>query len=355
MEDPAHQDVAEIKKAGERAALLTRQLLAFSRRQVLQPKSLDLNRVVENLGKMLHRLLGEDIELSIVPDPSLWLVMADPGQLGQVILNLAVNARDAMPRGGRLVLKTANVKLDEAYAAVHDQVQPGPHVLLSVSDTGCGMDAVTRSRIFEPFFTTKELGKGTGLGLSTVYGIIRQSGGHIWVYSEPGQGTTFKIYLPRFAAGAAVLQEEPAPAPYLKGQETILLVEDETLVRQIARRILESHGYSVLEAKDGQEALRLQEEHPSPIHLMLTDLVMPGFGGQELASRLAARCPSLKVLFMSGYAESGILDKELASRGDVYLQKPFEAHALVRKVRELLDAPGSPPPSPDPLSQPLPG
>jgi two-component system cell cycle sensor histidine kinase/response regulator CckA len=264
VEDPAHQDVTEIKKAGERAALLTRQLLAFSRRQVLQPKSLNLNRVVENLGKMLHRLLGEDIELSIVPEANLWQVMADPGQLGQVILNLAVNARDAMPRGGRLVLKTANLDLDEAYAAVHDQVQPGPHVLLSVSDTGCGMDAATRCRIFEPFFTTKELGKGTGLGLSTVYGIIRQSGGHIWVYSEPGQGTTFKIYLPRFAADPAVLQEEPAPAPYLRGQETILLVEDEDLVRQIARRILESHGYSVLEAKDGQEALRPSGRPPRP-------------------------------------------------------------------------------------------
>jgi two-component system cell cycle sensor histidine kinase/response regulator CckA len=354
VEDPAHQDVAEIKKAGERAALLTRQLLAFSRRQVLQPKSLNLNRVVENLGKMLHRLLGEDIELSIVAEPSLWRVMADPGQLGQVILNLAVNARDAMPRGGRLVLKTANVDLDEAYAAVHDQVQSGPHVLLSVSDTGCGMDAATRSRIFEPFFTTKELGKGTGLGLSTVYGIIRQSGGHIWVYSEPGQGTTFKIYLPRLAADSAALQEDPAPGPYLRGQETILLVEDEDLVRQIARRILESHGYSVLEAKDGREALRLQEEHPGPIHLVLTDLVMPGFGGQELAGRLAARCPNLKVLFMSGYAESGILDKELAVRGEVYLQKPFEAHALIRKVRELLDAPASQLPPPATLPHPLP-
>jgi two-component system cell cycle sensor histidine kinase/response regulator CckA len=353
-EDPAHQDVAEIKKAGERAALLTRQLLAFSRRQVLQPKSLNLNQVVDNLGKMLHRLLGEDIELSIIPEAGLWRVMADPGQLGQVILNLAVNARDAMPRGGRLILKTANVELDEAYAAVHDQVQPGPHVVLSVSDTGCGMDAATRSRIFEPFFTTKELGKGTGLGLSTVYGIIRQSGGHIWVYSEPGQGTTFKIYLPRFAADSAVVQEEPAPGPDLRGQETILLVEDEDLVRQIARRILESHGYRVLEAKDGQDALRLQTKTPGPIHLMLTDLVMPGCGGQELARRLTARCPDLKVLFMSGYAESGLLDKELADRGEVYLQKPFEALALIKKVRELLDAPASQlPPAASP-PQPLP-
>ncbi len=336
--DPAHQDVAEIKKAGERAALLTRQLLAFSRRQVLQPKSLDLNQVMENLGKMLKRVIGEDIELSIIPGSGLGQVMADPGQIEQVILNLTVNARDAMPQGGRLVIKTSNVDLDEAYAAIHAQVQPGPYVLLSVTDTGCGMDTATQAHIFEPFFTTKEVGKGTGLGLSTVYGIIRQSGGHIWVYSEPGQGTTFKIYLPRLEAGALAPREPQASDSSLQGRETILLVEDDQLVRQIARRILQSHGYTVLEARNGNEALQILKQQRGPIDLMLTDLVMPGLNGRELASRLTSRYPEMKVLFMSGYADNGVMDKNMAGPGLVYIQKPFEAHALARKVRELLDS-----------------
>ncbi len=338
-DDPAHQDVAEIKKAGERAALLTRQLLAFSRRQVLRPKSLDLNQVMENLGKMLKRVIGEDIELSILPGANLGQVMADPGQIEQVILNLTVNARDAMPQGGKLIIKTADVDLDEAYAAIHAQVEPGPYVLLAVTDTGCGMDEPTRSHIFEPFFTTKEVGKGTGLGLSTVYGIIRQSGGHIWVYSESGQGTTFKIYLPRIGAGKAVPSRDRVSRASLRGHETILLVEDEDLVRQIARRILQSHGYTVLEARDGNEALQIYERHEGHIHLMLTDLVMPGLGGLELAHRLASRYPGMRVLFMSGYADNGIMDKDMQDQGLVYLQKPFEAHALTRKVREALDAP----------------
>jgi two-component system, cell cycle sensor histidine kinase and response regulator CckA len=352
--DPTRQDVAEIKKAGERAALLTRQLLAFSRRQVLQPKSLDLNQVLENLGKMLKRVMGEDIELSIVPGPELGRVMADPGQIEQVIMNLAVNARDAMPQGGKLVIKTGNVDLDEAYAALHTQVQPGPQVLLAVTDTGCGMDAATRSQIFEPFFTTKELGKGTGLGLSTVYGIIRQSGGHIWVYSEPGQGTTFKIYLPRVTAALPAPEEARFCDDSLEGRETILLVEDEDLVRQVARRILQSHGYVVLEAGNGHEALQVQAQHQGPIHLVLTDLVMPGLGGQELANRLTSRCPAIKVLFMSGYAEDGIMDKNLAAPGLVYIQKPFEAYALTRKVREFLDASPSQAPAAAILPRPLP-
>jgi two-component system cell cycle sensor histidine kinase/response regulator CckA len=354
-EDPALQDVAEIKQAGERASHLTRQLLAFSRRQVLQPKSLNLNQVVENLGKMLMRVIGEDIELSILPGSDLGRVMADPGQIEQVILNLTVNARDAMPRGGQLIIKTANVDLDENYAAVHAQVQPGPYVLLSVSDTGCGMDAATRSHIFEPFFTTKETGKGTGLGLSTVYGIIRQSGGYIWVYSEPGQGTTFKIYLPRGAAAAApLLLEHQTPETSRQGYETILLVEDEGLVRQVARRILKSSGYTVLEARNGKEALHIYEQHPGPIHLMLTDLVMPDLNGRELANQLASRHPEMKVIFMSGYADNGIMDKNLSAPGVVYIQKPFEAHVLTRKVRELLDAPLArvPPPTAPPTPYP---
>ncbi len=335
---PTHQDVGEIKKAGEQAALLTRQLLAFSRRQVLQPKSLHLNRVVENLGKMLKRVIGEDIELSIVPGANLGRVMADPGQIEQVILNLAVNARDAMPQGGRLTIETAKVDLDEAYAGLHVQVQPGNYVLLSVTDTGCGMDAETRTHIFEPFFTTKELGKGTGLGLSMVYGIVRQSGGHIWVYSEPGQGTTFKIYLPRVEVQVPSSQGVQAPEVSCDGGETILLVEDEDLVRQIARRILQKHGYTILEARDGNEALHLLEEHQGPVDLMLTDLVMPGLGGLELARRLITRRPNLKVLFMSGYAENGIADKAPSGQELAYIQKPFAAQVLAREVRKVLDA-----------------
>jgi two-component system, cell cycle sensor histidine kinase and response regulator CckA len=335
---PYRHDIEEIRKAGERAALLTRQLMAFSRRQVLHPIALDLNQVVDNLGKMTKRVIGEDIDLEIVPGPDLGMVMADPGQIEQVILNLAINARDAMPHGGRLSIRTSNTYLDQDYVLGHaDQMQPGPFVLLEVEDTGCGMDTATRSHIFEPFYTTKELGKGTGLGLSTVYGIISQSGGNISVSSEPGRGTAFKIYLPRSDALAGAGTAAEAAMPALQGQETILLVEDENLVRAITRRILGRLGYRVMEARDGREALEISAKHEGPIHLLLTDLVMPGMSGQELADRLASGQQHLKVLFMSGYAENSLAGgHELAKPGRGYIQKPFEAQSLAAKVRELL-------------------
>ena len=291
--------VAEIARAGQRAAALTYQLLAFSRRQVLTPEVLDLNAVAADSEKLLRRLIGEDIELVTVLRPALGSVRVDPGQLQQVILNLAVNARDAMPQGGTLTIETAKAELDEAYARDHPGVEPGQYVMLAVSDTGCGMDAATRSRIFEPFFTTKEPGKGTGLGLATVYGIVKQSGGHVWVYSEPGLGTTFKIYLPRVAAAAEAPARPSLPEPAPGGSETIRLVEDEDQVRALVRGVLEEAGYRVLVAGRGDEALRVAAEHVGPLDLLLTDVVMPGMSGRELAARLSGRRADLRVLYMS--------------------------------------------------------
>lgn len=336
VRDSTHQDAMEIKKAGERAALLTRQLLAFSRRQVLQPKSLQLNLVVENLAKMLKRLIGEDIGLEIISGPDLEWVMVDPGQIEQVILNLTVNARDAMPQGGKLTIQTANVELDEAYTQDHAEVRPGPYVLLAVTDTGCGMDAATRSHIFEPFFTTKEVGKGTGLGLSMVYGIVHQSNGHIWVYSEPGRGATFKIYLPRVTAETECALPGRVAEATPQGHETILLVEDDDGVRQIAGRILRRSGYQVLEARDGGQALQICREHQGDIHLVLTDLVMPGINGRDLVLRLASLRPGIKVVFMSGYAEDYVFEQDGLDMGLEFIQKPFEAQVLTRKIWELL-------------------
>lgn len=336
VQDPTHQDAMEIKKAGEQAALLTRQLLAFSRRQVLQPKSLQLNLVVENLAKMLKRLLGEDIGLEIISGPDLGRVMVDPGQIEQVILNLTVNARDAMPQGGKLTIRTANVTLDEAYTQNHAEVRPGRYVLLAVTDTGCGMDAATRCHIFEPFFTTKEMGQGTGLGLSMVYGIVHQSNGHIWVYSEPGQGSTFKIYLPRVAAATESAFPGRVAEATPQGHETILLVEDDDGVRQIAGRILRRNGYQVLEAQEGGQALQICGEHRGDIHLVLTDLVMPGINGRDLVLRLASLRPGIKVVFMSGYAEDYIFDQDGLDVGLGFIQKPFEAQVLTRKIWEHL-------------------
>jgi two-component system cell cycle sensor histidine kinase/response regulator CckA len=337
LQDPVRHDVKHILAAAEQAASLTRQLLAFSRKQVLQPQRLDLNQVVDNLDKMLRRIIGEDIELVTVLGPELGTVMADPGQIEQVIMNLAVNARDAMPQGGKLTIETANADLDEAYSQRRVEVQPGPYVMLAVSDTGVGLDQESQARIFEPFFTTKELGKGTGLGLSTVYGIIKQSGGHIWVYSEPGDGTTFKIYLPRLEAPGESAEVSQAPGKCEWGSETILLVEDEELVRRVTARILARHGYNVLESASGCEALAVSREHPGPIHLMLTDAVMPGMSGQELAEKVKSQRPEMKVLYMSGYTENaivhhGVLDPEIA-----FIQKPFKYNTLARKVRAMLD------------------
>jgi two-component system, cell cycle sensor histidine kinase and response regulator CckA len=337
--DPLRQDVAEIKKAGERGALLTRQLLAFSRRQILQPKLLDLNLVLENMGNILKRVIGEDIELSLQAGRNLGRVMADPGQIEQVVMNLAVNARDAMPQGGKLTLETANITLDAAYVRLHAKVQPGAYVMLAVTDNGCGMSAETRRCIFEPFFTTKEVGKGTGLGLSTVYGIITQSGGYIWVYSEPGRGATFKIYLPQDEAAQDAAMPGQLTIDSHRGQETVLLVEDEDVVRQIAQRILQRSGYTVLAARNGQEALKVCAQHPDLIHLLLTDLVMPNMNGMELAKQAAVLRPSLKVLFMSGYAENAVVNHIAGDQGAVYIQKPFEAQILTRRIRQLLDSP----------------
>lgn len=328
-----------IQMAAERAARLTRQLLAFSRQQVLAAQTLDLGELVGNLADMLSRLVGEDIALKVacVPDPR--PVFADPGQVEQVLMNLVVNARDAMPEGGTLTLEVQNVDLDAEYAAAHPEIAAGPHVMLAVSDTGTGMDAATRERVFEPFFTTKPTGKGTGLGLATVFGIVKQSGGHIWVYSEPGLGTTFKVYLPEATQGSA-----PSPRPNEEmgdpdrgGSETILLVEDEDPVRQVARDCLTRAGYQVLAVKNGQEAIALLARAHSPVDLLLTDVIMPGMNGRLVSELAQSIQPGLRVLFMSGYTDDAILRHGVLKEGVAFLEKPFMPSTLRRKVREALD------------------
>ena len=336
VDEGARSKIGEIKKAAERAASLTRQLLAFSRKQVLEPKVIDLTETVADMDKMLKRLIGEDIQLVTLLDPRLGRVNVDPGQIEQVLMNLCVNARDAMPEGGKLTVETKSVYLDAAYARSHDSVRPGWYVMLAVSDTGHGMDAETRERIFEPFFTTKEQGKGTGLGLSTVYGIVKQSGGNIWVYSEVGHGTTFKVYLP--VVESQVSAEAEAPAPQVqRGSETILLVEDEEAVRVLLQDILEAEGYTVLVAPNGHEALHACEQRGGPIHLLLTDVVMPGMSGRELVERLTERCAAAKVLYMSGYTDDAVVRHGVLDEGVNFLQKPFTPDAVLRKVRETLD------------------
>jgi PAS domain S-box-containing protein len=335
-EDPRRDQLSEILRAGERAASLTRQLLAFSRQQVMEPRVLDLNSVVADLQKMLGRLIGEDVELVTALKPKLGHVKVDPGQIEQVIMNLAVNARDAMPEGGKLFIETSDVEIDENYARSHTSMIPGKYVMVAVSDTGCGMDPETQAHIFEPFFTTKEKGRGTGLGLATVYGIVKQSGGFIWVYSEPGQGSTFKIYFPVVSedvskAKAAKVRTKPA-----KGSETLLIVEDEEAVRALVCETLQSKGYKILEAQGAEHALKISEQHTKPIHLLLTDVVMPQIGGKELAKRLSSLHPETKVLYMSGYTDDAIVRHGILERGTSFLQKPFAPDALVRKVREVL-------------------
>ncbi|HLY60848.1 MAG TPA: response regulator [Terriglobia bacterium] len=329
--------VMEIVAAGRRAESLTRQLLAFSRQQVLAPVLLDLNAAVKNMDKMLRRLIGEDVDLVTVASEGLWNVKADPGQIEQVIMNLAVNARDAMPKGGKLTIETANVDLDESYSRAHALAKPGPHVMIAVSDTGEGMTAQTQSRIFEPFFTTKGPAQGTGLGLSTVFGIVKQSKGHIWVYSELGAGTTFKIYLPR--VDEALVQVEPVLAqPDLRpGSETVLLVEDEEAVRILVRRVLESSGYHVLEARHGAEALVICDEHKDPIQMLMTDVIMPEMSGRQLADRLSPHRPEMKVLYMSGYTDNAVTHRGILEPGTNFLQKPFTPVNVLRKVRAVLD------------------
>jgi PAS domain S-box-containing protein len=333
LEAVVRRDLELIHRTADRAASLTRQLLAFSRKQVLQPKVLDVNTVVANMGRMLRRVIGEDVDLVVVARPGLARVNADPGQLEQVILNLAVNARDAMPGGGRLTIETADVELDDDYRKRHPVVAPGRHIMLAVTDTGVGMDATVRERIFEPFFTTKEVGKGTGLGLSTVYGIVKQSGGTIWVYSEPGHGTTFKIYLPSVNE---VPETEAAPIPPRGGSETVLLCEDEPDLRELTREVLEEYGYRVIEARDGKEALEVAKGFGERIDLLLTDVVMPRMNGSELAATLT-RERGVRVLYMSGYTETSMV-RGAAAPGAGFLQKPFSPVVLARAVRELLDA-----------------
>jgi PAS domain S-box-containing protein len=334
---PLRRNLLEIKKAGERAATLTRQLLAFSRKQMLQPKVLDLNSVVADMFKMLQRLIGEDIDLLSSVDYTLGQIKADPGQLQQVLMNLCVNARDAMPHGGKLTIKTSNIYVDKEYSQRHVSIQPGDYVLLSVSDTGSGMDAETQARIFEPFFTTKEQGKGTGLGLSTVYGIVKQSGGNIWVYSEVGGGTTFKIYLPRFDKVIEAEPERVTSEADSAGTETILLVEDEEVVRNLTSEALRESGYNILEAKDTQHAIALCREFEGEIHLMLSDVVMPVMSGRVLAEVVAPIRPNMRVLYMSGYTDDHIVHHGVLEEGMNFLEKPFTAELLARKVRSVLD------------------
>jgi two-component system, cell cycle sensor histidine kinase and response regulator CckA len=334
---PMRDDVDEISKAAQRAASLTRQLLAFSRQQVMEPKVLDLNDLIIGMDKMLKRLLGADVDLVSLPGSALGRVRADPGAIEQVIMNLAVNARDAMPTGGKLTIETGNVMLDEGFAREHPGVTAGPHVMLAVTDSGCGMDAATKSRIFEPFFTTKEKGKGTGLGLSMVFGIVKQSGGTVWVYSELGRGTTFKVYLPRIDAAADSLRPELLPES-VGGRETILLVDDDDQVRAVTRAILQRSGYQVIDARDAGDALEHASRHAGNIDLLLTDVVMPKMSGPELAKRVAEVRPGTKLLCMSGYTDDSVVRHGVLEGHVAYLQKPITPEALVIRVRQVLES-----------------
>jgi PAS domain S-box-containing protein len=336
-DEQAHGRLDQIMNAADRAARLTRQLLAFSRKQVMQPRVLDLNAVVGDVEKMLQRVVGEDVAIETVAGAGLGAVKADPGQIEQVIMNLVINARDAMPHGGRLTIETANAELDETYAATHPSARPGRYVVLAVSDTGVGMDAETQRHIFEPFFTTKPMDKGTGLGLATVYGIVKQSGGSIWVYSEVGRGTTFKIYLPRVDEPVAARRHAATAAPVPRGSEVVLVVEDEDDLRKLVREILENAGYAVLEARHGAEALRLAEQHTGEIALVVTDVVMPGMSGPELVERLGRVRPASKVLYMSGYPDGAISRGGVLEAGAPLIEKPFTSHGLASRLRQILD------------------
>jgi PAS domain S-box-containing protein len=334
----------EIEKAGQRAASLTRQLLAFSRQQVLAPAVLSLNSLISEMEKMLPRLIGEDIEIVMALDPAIGSVKADQGQLEQVIMNLAVNARDAMPDGGKVVITTTNVSLDEAWTRLHPGSKVGDYVMLAVADTGTGIDSETLAHVFEPFFTTKERGKGTGLGLATVYGVVKQSGGYVWVESAPGKGASFQIYLPRIEEPVSVVEHVAPIVEAFRGAETILLVEDADALRKLTHMLLEQHGYRVLVAANGAAALQLVEEKPESINLLLTDVIMPGLNGRALAERLLLRQPGLKVLYMSGYTDDAIVDHGVLGAGTHLLHKPFSEDNLIHKVREVLDAESVAPP-----------
>ncbi len=337
--DPNRHSAEQIMKAGECAAALTRQLLAFSRRQVLQPKVFELNKLVVSLSTMLQRLIGEDVELRLVLPPGAGRVSADPGQIEQVLMNLAVNARDAMPKGGILTIETANRQLDQSYAGRHIAVKPGPYIQLSVSDTGTGMDQATQAHLFEPFFTTKRPGRGTGLGLSIVFGIVKQSGGSVEVYSEPGCGTSVKVYLPSIGQQAFTEAANPRKKT-ARGSETILLAEDDEMVRTLVRQALEREGYNVLDSADPVEARRIADHHKGAIQLLIADVVMPKLSGRELAEQITHRRPDLKVLYMSGYTENAVLNSGILHQDVAFLQKPFTPEALTGKVREVLEPNG---------------
>lgn len=336
---PLREDVMEIQKAAKRGSALTGQLLAFTRKRESQLRVLRLNDVVNDVVGMLGRLVGQSVELDVRLDPALGCVKANPSQVEQILMNLVVNARDAMPEGGRISIETANVELDEAYAATHRSAEPGPHVMIAVSDTGIGMDEEIRSRIFEPFFTTKAPGTGTGLGLSTVYSIVKQSGGNIWIYSTPGLGTTFKVHLPRVSEAGEPLVARPAPAELLGGSETVLVVDDEEALRLLVGQVLERSGYRVLAAGEGAAALNRAGEHDGPIHLLVTDLILPGLTGLDLAERLAISRPDMKVLYISGHSDLGVVRPGAIEPGLAFLQKPFTPSALLGKVRHVLDQP----------------
>lgn len=338
VDSPLRRNIEEIKNAGLRAAELTSQLLAFSRKQVLKPSVISLNSVVSNIENMIRRLIREDVELRTVLDPELGNVLADPGQIEQVIINLAINARDAMPKGGKLIIETSNVYLGDDYADQHLSVSPGKFVRITVSDTGVGMDANTQSRIFEPFFTTKEVGKGTGLGLATVYGIVKQSGGTIMVYSEPGHGTAFKIYLPCVDEAVETPRWSWEREGGYFGTETVLLVEDDDAVRRFVSHVLENYGYTVLEASNGPDALALCQNYSEPVHLLISDMILPKMRGTELRESVVEMLPDIKVLFMSGYTDQAIADRGMIDADTAFIEKPFTPDALSRKVREVLES-----------------
>jgi two-component system cell cycle sensor histidine kinase/response regulator CckA len=335
--DPSRELVRGMVHAGDRAAALTRQLLAFSRKAIVEPRALNLKDVVADTDSLLRRVIGEDIDLVTLSDPEVGSVKADPGQITQLLLNLAVNARDAMPTGGRLTIEIRNVYVDSSYAQAHVEVRPGPYVLLAVSDTGCGIPPDVLPRIWEPFFTTKEVGKGTGLGLAVVHGVVKQAGGHIQVYSEPGRGATFKVYLPQVRERPSSGKSLPGLKVMPHGTETVLLVEDEEAVRRLARHVLAGCGYTVLEAGDGAEALRIAEQHPGQIDLLVTDVVMPRLGGRKLAGHLAGSHPGLKILFLSGYTDDAVVRHGILEAEVPFLQKPYSPAVLAQKVREVLD------------------
>jgi CheY-like chemotaxis protein len=337
-DDPSRPELEQIDRTVDRAAALTRQLLTVSRRQKVQPRLMSPNETAEDMGHLLRRVLGEGVRLVVTLAPDAGVVNADPAQVEQVLLNLAVNARDAMPDGGTLIIETANTELDDEYASRHAEVVAGPYVMLAVSDTGTGMTRETQARIFEPFFTTKERGKGTGLGLPTVYGIVRQAGGHVWVYSEPGRGTTFKVYLPRVEGAVSAPRAPEEASAEGGGGATVLLVEDDDVVRTLTRRTLERIGYAVVEARGGAEAIALCGEGRAAPDVVLTDVVMPGMGGRELVGRLREGNPSLRALFMSGYTEETVAALGDVGPADGFLQKPFSPDRLRAKLREVLGA-----------------